>query len=152
MHSRLPTLAAMLSASVAFFVACGASAQDNAATPDERALVRLESDWVAAEDRRDAATLRSILDDQFIATFGTAEPLDKEAFIREETQSPPDPTVSQVLSDRKIIVVDRTAVIVETDTLRRDGKPSLVWRFTVTYIKRADRWLALAEQGGPTKL
>jgi hypothetical protein len=37
----------------------------------------------------------------------------------------------------------------ETDTLRRtkDGQPvESVHRFTVTYIRRHGRWLALAEQ------
>jgi hypothetical protein len=100
-------------------VASGASAEDATPTADVRALLKLESDWVAAEGRHDAATLRAILDDRFIATFGGGKPLDKEAFIKEETDGSPDPTVSQDLSDR----------------------------FTVTYIKRGGRWLALAEQG-----
>lgn len=136
------------------FMTAHSTAVDASPSPDERALLKLERDWVAAESRHDAATLRRILDDRFIATFGDAKPIDKEAFIDEETQGAPDPTVSQVLSDRRIIVADRTAVIVDTDTLSRikDGKPStMTWRFTVTYIKRGSRWFALAEHGGPTK-
>ena len=153
MSSRLWALGAALATFTAFFVAHGASAQDAGPTPDERALIKLEHDWVDAETRHDAAALRSILDDRFIATFGGGKPVDKEAFIKAETEGAPDPTVSQELSDQKAIVVGRTGVVVETDTLRRtkDGKPSvLTWRFTVTYVKRGDHWLALAEQGGPT--
>jgi ketosteroid isomerase-like protein len=153
MNSRFRALGAVLASLTAFSAARAASAQDTGAAPDERALIKLERDWVDAETRHDAAALRSILDDRFIATFGGGKPLDKEAFIKGETEGAPDPTVSQELSDQKVIVVGGTGVIVETDTLRRmkDGKPvMLTWRFTVTYVKRGDRWLALAEQGGPT--
>jgi hypothetical protein len=151
-NSRLWAPGAVL-AILAALPAHGASAGEPAATPDERALLKLEQDWVDAERRRDAAALRSILDDRFIATFGRSKPVDKEGFIKAQSEGAPDPTVSQELSDQKLIVVGRTAVIVETDTQRQvqDGKPSvLTWRFTVTYIKRGDRWWALAEQGGPT--
>jgi ketosteroid isomerase-like protein len=152
LRSGIPALVAVVTSTLLSAIS-GASAEDAISTADVRALLKLESDWVAAESRRDAVTLRAILDDRFIATFGGAEPLNKEAFINEETNSPPDPTVSQELSDRRVIVVGDTAVIVETDTLRgmKDGRPHAPWRFTVTYIKHGNRWRALAEQGGPIK-
>lgn len=137
-----------------FILAARARAADPAASPDGRALLKLEQEWVAAEGRHDAAAMQRILDDRFIATFGGEMPVGKEAFIAEETRGAPDPTASQTLSDRKIILADRTAIVVETDTLSRikDGNPSsMTWRFTVTYIKRGNRWFALAEQGGPAK-
>jgi hypothetical protein len=37
-------------------------------------LLKLESDWATAEDKHDEATLRRILDDQFVVTFGTKAP------------------------------------------------------------------------------
>jgi hypothetical protein len=132
----------------------GSRAEDTKLTADQQALAKADSDWVAAEDRHDAAALRALLDDQFVATMGGGELIDKATFIRNETQGQPDPTVTQEISGRRIIVAGSTGVIVETDTLRRtrDGKPSvLTWRFTATYIKRGGRWLALAEQGGPAK-
>jgi ketosteroid isomerase-like protein len=125
-------------------------AGDKAATADEQALRKLEHEWVDAETRHDAVALRSILDDKFVATFGAAKPVDKDAFIRDITARPVDPTISQELSDQTIIVAGDTAVIVETDTERkvRDGKPSVaVYRFTVTYIRRGGHWVALAEHG-----
>jgi ketosteroid isomerase-like protein len=147
-----------LAASTGVLASClagpGAKAEDARPTPDQQALIKAEAEWIAAETRRDAPALRELLDDRFVATMGGGEPVDKATFIRNETQSPPDPTASQEISDRRIIVAGNTAVITETDTLRRtrDGKASvLTWRFTVTYIKRGGRWLALAEQGGPAK-
>ena len=153
MNARSQALGAVLAAFATVSMARGASPPAPAAGPDQRALIKLEQDWVDAENRHDAAALRSILDDRFVATFGTHDPLDKEAFIRAETEGAPDPAVRQEFSDRKVIVAGRTAVIIEklTQSRTRDGKPvALSWRFTATYIKRGDHWRALAEQGGPT--
>lgn len=132
------------------FTAGNTHAGDKTATADEQALRKLEREWVDAETRHDAVALQSILDDKFVATFGAAKPLDKDAFIKDVTAGPVDPTVSQELSDQTIVVAGDTAVVVETDTLRkvRDGKPSVaVYRFTVTYIRRGGHWVALAEHG-----
>lgn len=90
----------------------------------------------------------------FIATFGAGKPLNKDAFIKEIINGAIDPTVTEELSDETIIVVGDTAVIVETDTLRKtkDGRPSATaYRFTVTYIRRGDHWVALAEHGAAMK-
>ena len=153
MSKSLITTAA--SCTIAILFAAGiAHAGDKSTTTDEQALRKLEHDWVDAETRHDAVALQSILDDKFVATFGAAKPLDKDAFIKDVTAGPVDPTVNQELSDQTIVVAGDTAVIVETDTLRkvRDGKPSaVVYRFTVTYIRRGKHWLALAEHGVEAK-
>ena len=149
MCKSLPTTAAALAVAI-LFAAGNTHAGDKAATADEQALRKLEREWVDAENRHDAVALQSILDDKFIATFGAAKPLDKDAFIKDVTAGPVDPTVSQELSDQTIVVAGDTAVVVETDTERkvRDGKPSAaVYRFTVTYIRRGGHWVALAEHG-----
>ena len=44
-------------------------------------VLDLGSSWADAEVRHDVATLRRILDDRFIATFGAGKLLDKEGFI-----------------------------------------------------------------------
>ena len=149
MSKSLSTTAAAF-AVVMLFTAGNTHAGDKAATADEQVLRKLEREWIDAETRHDAVALRSILDDKFVATFGAAKPLDKDAFIKDVTAGPVDPTVSQELSDQTIVVADDTAVVVETDTERkvRDGKPSAaVYRFTVTYIRRGGHWVALAEHG-----
>jgi len=45
-------------------------------------VLKLEREWTAAEIKRDAATLRHILDDRFVVTFGAGEAIDKEGFIK----------------------------------------------------------------------
>ena len=141
--------AAVLLAVGAVIAAVAARAETPAALTDEQQLLALEQEWVKAESNHDAATLERILDDQFLCRFGTAQPLGKKAFIAAVTDGPLDPTLSQTLSDQVIIINGDTAIVMETDTIRRtkDGQPmESVHRFTTTYIRRHGRWRALAEQ------
>jgi ketosteroid isomerase-like protein len=99
-------------------------------------------------------TLRHILDDRFVATFGAAKPLDREGFIKEVIGSDTDKIVSQDLSDETVRVDGDTAVVVETDTVRGtdNGEPyTQVLRITTTYIKRHGGWVALAEHVAAVK-
>jgi len=108
----------------------------------------LEQEWVAAEHNHDAAALRRILDDKFVASFGAEKPYEKEAFIEEIVSGDVDPTESQTLTDRTVTIDHDTAVVVGTDTQRgtRKGAPyTAVYRYTVTYIRRSGQWVAIAE-------
>src|SRR6202011_3699129 len=97
----------------------------DAATETEWQVSKLEQEWVTAEIHRDAAVLRRILDDRFVATFGAEKPIDKEAFIKAITGDPADVMQSQDLTDETHLVDRDTAVTVGTDTIRgtTDGKP-----------------------------
>jgi ketosteroid isomerase-like protein len=111
-------------------------------------VLDLENEWVAAEHNHDAATLRRILDDKFLASFGAEKPLDKEAFIKEIVSEDVDPTESQTLTDRRVIIDQDTAVVVGIDTergTRKGAAYTVVYRYTVTYIRRNGQWIALAE-------
>jgi hypothetical protein len=110
-------------------------------------VLDLENEWVTAEMKHDAATLRRILDDKFVASFGAAKPYDKEGFMKEIVSGDVDRTESQTLTDRKAMVDEDTAVIVGTDTLHGTKKGTAyteVARYTVTYI-RHEQWVTLAE-------
>ena len=59
-----------------------------------------------------------------------------------------DPTESQALTDRIVIIDGDTAVVIGTDTERgtKKGAPyAEVARYTATYIRRNGQWVALAE-------
>lgn len=104
--------------------------------------------WVNAEIKRDVATLRRILDDKFVASFGTERPYDKETFIKLICSGDVDPTESQTLTDETVVIDRDTAVVVGTDTLHGTKKGAAymeVARYTVTYIRRNGQWVALAE-------
>jgi ketosteroid isomerase-like protein len=124
------------------------SASAHAAAPTaEEQLRSLEQEWVNAEIRRDAVTLRRILDEKFIATFGAGPPLNRDAFIH-AIVSGTDTDVSQTLSDSTILTDGDTAVVAGIDTVRgvANGVPyTHAYRYTATYIRRGGRWIALAE-------
>jgi ketosteroid isomerase-like protein len=133
------------------FVAVASQANHTSASPSADAkqqVLDLGDEWVAAELKHDAATLRRILDDKFIATFDSKKPYDKEGFIKAIVEGDIDPTASQTLTDETVILDRDTAVVIGTDTVRGTEKGAtyaVVYRFTVTYVHRQGRWLALAE-------
>jgi steroid delta-isomerase-like uncharacterized protein len=117
-------------------------------TDAKQQVLDLEQEWVAAEHNHDVAALRRILDDKFLASFGVRKPYDKEAFIKETVSDDLDPTESQTLTDRTVIIDQDTAVVVGTDTERGTRKGAAyteVYRYTATYTRRHGQWLALAE-------
>ena len=129
-------------------------ASEPARSADEQDVLKVDSDWAAAEMRRDEAALERVMDNRFIATFGQGKPVDKPTFIKSILSEDPRTVVTQELSNRSVIVDGDTAVVVEADTqttVKNAEKSVLFWRFTVTYIKRQGRWIALAEQGGPAR-
>jgi len=135
---------------LAFAGCCMAAAPavgDPLAQADARQQVlALEKEWTVAEDKHDAAMLRRILDDKFVAV-GTKLHT-KEEFISAETGGPVDPTQSQVLSDVTVIIDQDTAVTIGTDTAHgtKNGAPyTAVFRYVATYIRRHGHWTALAE-------
>ena len=108
----------------------------------------LGKEWVAAEVKHDATTLRRILDDKFVASFNAEKLYDKEAFIKEILAGDVDPTESQTLTDETVVIDNDTAVVVGTDTVRGTDKGTaytVVYRYTVTYVRRQGQWVALAE-------
>lgn len=129
-------------------------ASEPARSADEQDVLKVDSDWAAAEVRRDEAALERVMDNRFIATFGQGKPVDKPTFIKSILSEDPRTAVTQELSNRSVIVDGDTAVVVEADTqtsVKNAEKNVMFWRFTVTYIKRQGRWIALAEQGGPAR-
>ena len=139
--------------SAALPMGAGAFATGPTAAETE-AILKLDDDWAAAEMRRDGAALERILDDRFIATLGASKPVDKATFIRQLLAEDSSMVVTQKLSDRSVVVAGETAVLVEVDTqtATKNAQTKIsTWRFTITYIRRQGRWLALAEHGAPTQ-
>jgi Domain of unknown function (DUF4440) len=88
-----------------------ASAED-----DKKQVLNLEDAWVVAENKQDVTTLQRVLDDKFVSSSGAKKPVDKQAFIREIVSGDVDPSASQILSERSVILDGDTAVVVGTDT------------------------------------
>ena len=128
--------------------ATNATLPDNDLSTAKQQVLELGKEWVAAEVKHDATTLRRILDDKFVVSFDAKKPYDKEAFIKEILAGDVDPTESQTLTDETVVIDHDTAVVVGTDTLRgtdKDAAYTADSRYTVTYIRRHGQWVALAE-------
>ena len=130
-------------------IARGSRGADRSSPADARQQVLdLGKRWAEAENKHDEATLRRILDEKFVVSFGAKPPYDKETFIRHEVSGEVDPTVSQTLTDETVVIDQDTAVVVGTDTMQgtKDGVAyRIVGRYTATYIYRQGQWVALAE-------
>jgi ketosteroid isomerase-like protein len=140
----------LLGISVASAVLCVSVANgvESGSADAQQQILRVDRAWADAEIRRDANALRRILDDGFIAVYGSGRTADKETFIKNVIGDGSDRILSQVLSDITVRVNGDTAVVVETDTARGtdSGQPYVsALRLTTTYVKRNDDWLALAE-------
>ena len=132
----------------AFSLAAAKNSKTLPSADAKQQVLDLSKEWVAAEIKHDATTLRRILDDKFVASFGVKEPYDKETFIKHIVTGDVDPTESQTLTDETVVIDQDTAVEVGTDTARGTYNGSaytVVYRYTVTYIHRNGQWLALAE-------
>jgi hypothetical protein len=117
-------------------------------TDAKQQVLDIGKEWVAAEVKHDTTTLRRILDDKFVASFGAEKPYDKEAFIKLIVKGDADPTAAQTLTDETVIIDDDTAIVVGTDTVRGTDNGTaytVVYRYTVTYVRRHGQWVALAE-------
>jgi len=128
--------------------AAGAQNSNPSSADAKQQVQDLEQQWITAENKHDANTLRRILDDQFISTFGANAPHDKDYFIRHITAGEVDPTQAQTLTDETVVVDGDTAVSVGTDTISGTNNGAVhtsAFRYTLTYIHRNGQWLALAE-------
>ena len=137
-----------ISAACAVHFSAIANSAEAAWTEAQKQVLQVDRQWADAELRRDATALRRILDDGFIAVYGSGKVVDKETFIKDVIGDPSDKMLSQDLGDITVRVQGNTAVVVETDTIRgTDGGQPYVTalRLTTTYIKRNSHWVALAE-------
>ena len=117
----------------------------------EQEVMKVDQEWVEAEVARDAPALRRILDDNFIAVYGSGKVVDKETFIQDVIGDGSDKILSHDFGDFTFRLQGDTAMLVETGTIRgtRNGKPYVsVLRISVTYVRRDGKWLALAEHFG----
>jgi ketosteroid isomerase-like protein len=115
-------------------------------TATDKMLLALTQQWADAEVKRDADIMGRVMDDRFIATFGAGPLIAKTDYIKAVVDDP-DTMLSQTLTDETIVVEGDTAVLVGTVAIRsnsRGKETTHSYRYTVTYIKRGERWAALA--------
>lgn len=109
------------------------------------AVLATEDDWVNAEANRDEATLRRVLDDQFVLNSNNGQTSGKEAMIESVLGSN---ITGQTITERSVVVVGNTAVVFGTTEIRfgSPGEESTTppLRYTTVYVKRSEQWRAVA--------
>lgn len=116
----------------------------------ERQVLAAEDAYVAAEVRRDEATLRRVIDDAFVYNANTGTTSGKDALIQGVLNMN---MVGQTIRERSVRVEGDVALVFGTADLRfghADGTESVnSLRYTSVYVKRDDSWRMLALQMQP---
>ena len=115
------------------------------ASTEDAAVLAAEDDWIRAEINRDEATLRRVIDDQFVFNSNNGQTSGKEALVKNVLGWN---MTGQTISERSVLVKGDTAVICGTTELRfavpdKEDTRSLL-RYTTTWVKRGGQWRALA--------
>jgi hypothetical protein len=84
-----------ISAACAVHFSAIANSAEAAWTEAQKQVLQVDRQWADAELRRDATALRRILDDGFIAVYGSGKVVDKETFIKDVIGDPSDKMLSQ---------------------------------------------------------
>jgi hypothetical protein len=78
---------------------------------DQQRVLTLQQQWADAEVKHDAAALALILDDQFVVSYASGQPLNKAAFIAQAMKLS---MASQTVTNDVIHIQGNTAIIVGT--------------------------------------
>lgn len=112
---------------------------------DELAVIAVEDDWVRAEVDQDEATLRRVIDDQFVFNGNDGQLSGKEDLIEGILGGS---MTGQTITERSVMVNGDTATIFGTAELHfappGAAESVSLLRYTSVYVKRDGRWRAIA--------
>ncbi len=114
----------------------------------EQQVKQMENDWQKALKNKEAATLKTILAEDWLATDDKGKLLNKEAYIS-QTTSNPDVIESTENVDMQVRVYGNTAVVTggSTEKGTRNGTAYTdTYRWTDVFVQRGGRWQAAVSQ------
>ena len=106
----------------------------------EQTVLKLTQEWLDAEDRVDRAALNRIIADDFLGTGPMGTTLSKTDVIPQEGSGGHGLAITG--QDIKVRVFGDTAIVTGRGLSKVKDRPEL--RFTVVFVKRADRWQMVA--------
>ena len=106
----------------------------------EQAVLKLTQEWLDAEDRVDRAALNRIIADDFLGTGPMGTTVSKTDVIPQEGSGGHGLAING--QDIKVRVFGDTAIATGRGVPKAKDRPEL--RFTVVFVKRADRWQMVA--------
>jgi ketosteroid isomerase-like protein len=106
----------------------------------EQTVLKLTQEWLDAEDRVDRAALNRIIADDFLGTGPMGTTVSKTDVIPQEGSGGHGLAISGL--DIKVRVFGDSAIATGRGVPKTQNRPEL--RFTVVFVKRADRWQMVA--------
>ena len=114
----------------------------------EQQLKQMEDDWQKATRTKDAASLKRIIADDWVATDDKGKTLNREQYIS-QTTSNTDVVQSNENNDMQVRVYGNTAVVTGglTEKGTRNGTAYLdTYRWTDVFVKSGGHWQAVVSQ------
>lgn len=119
----------------------------SAVQAEEQRVLATEDEYVAAEVRRDEATLRRLIDDRFTFNSSHGATSGKEELIQSILKMK---MVGQSVRERSVLIEGDVAFVFGTADLRffspEKGESVSSLRYTSTYVNRQGQWRMLALQ------
>ncbi len=114
---------------------------------DEPAVREAEARWVEALDTRNAAALRSLLDEDFVDITWKGEVRDRSAAVA-ALEAPGRPSMKQTLQELRVRFAAADVAVVTGLNVVSSKAPDFTARvrFTDVFVKRAGVWKALSAQ------
>ena len=139
----------LLAASLLIAVSMPALAQTTAKPEPnnvaEQTVLKLTQEWLAAEEHIDREVLNRIIADDFLGTGPRGTTVSKTDVIPAEGSGGHGLAISGL--DIKVRVFGDTAIVTGRGVPKVKDRPEL--RFTVVFVKRADRWQMVAGHLSP---
>ena len=134
----------LLAASLLIAVSMPALAQTTAKPEPnnvaEQTVLKLTQEWLAAEEHIDREVLNRIIADDFLGTGPMGTTVSKTDVIPAEGSGGHGLAISGL--DIKVRVFGDTAIVTGRGVPKVKDRPEL--RFTIVFVKRADRWQMVA--------
>lgn len=111
----------------------------------EQTVLKLTQEWLAAEEHTDREVLNRIIADDFLGTGPMGTTVSKTDVIPAEGSGGHGLAISGL--DIKVRVFGDTAIVTGRGVPKTKDRPEL--RFTVVFVKRADRWQMVAGHLSP---
>jgi ketosteroid isomerase-like protein len=114
----------------------------------DQQLKQMEDDWQKATRTKDAALLKRIIADDWVATDDKGKALNREQYIS-QTTSTTDVVQSNENTDMQVRVYGNTAVVTGglTEKGTRNGTAYLdTYKWTDVFVKRGGHWQAVVSQ------
>ena len=119
-----------------------------AQTDDEKALIKLNHDWISSYPTRDTATMSRIFADDLVLISPNGKAFHKKDILR-NLMSPAQEYFSARVDTVSVRIIGNIGLVNATATIniKADGKTSIATTcYLDVYEKRQGRWYAIASQ------